>query len=297
MGYAAVQRWGRVGAGIAVPPTPAEVWRRELVRLEQSAYGSVWINEGIGGWEAMSQLGLVLASTERLVAASGVANIWARHGATAQAGAANLADAYPGRLVLGLGVSNPAVVEPFGVTYRRPLAAMREYLDRMDGAAERAVRPAVPFPRLLAALGPKMLELAAERADGAYPHTMPVEHTALARRALGPDRLLVVGLGAVLDHDRARARAAARRAGVFRLPNSPYLANFRRLGYPEDELTGRVSDRVIDAALACGDADVVAARIREHLDAGADHVVVQMLGADLPGMVTSFHRLAEHLPS
>jgi probable F420-dependent oxidoreductase len=289
--WQAAKRWGRIGVGLAVPPTPAAVWKRELARLDKQRYGAVWINEGIGGRESFSQLGLLLAATDELVVGTGIANIWARHGAVMQAGAATLAEAHPGRVALGLGVSARLLVEQSGQTYGKPLAEMRAYLDRMDAAAEQSIQPPVPFPRLLAALGPKMLELARERADGAYPHTMPVEHTALARRILGPDKLLVVGVGVFLDTNRANARSRARQSGAFRLPGSPYLANLRRLGYPEDELADGPSDRILDAVFACGEHSVIAPRIREHLDAGADHVVLQPVGADLPSLIDQLEQM------
>ncbi|MQY08159.1 TIGR03620 family F420-dependent LLM class oxidoreductase [Actinomadura macrotermitis] len=291
--FEAAVRWGRVGAGLAAPGTPAEVWRRELARLEKTRYGSAWINEGIGRSEVFSQLGLMLAATRRLVVGTGIANIWARQAPTMQAGAETLAGAHPGRLALGLGVSARAAVEAAGLTYGRPLAEMTRYLDRMDAAE---VTPGVPFPRLLAALGPKMLELARERADGAYPHTLPVENTALARAALGPGKLLVVGVGMFLDDDIERARAAARRSALFTMPGSPYVTHLRRLGYAGD-LEPEPSDRVVDAIFACGGGDAIAARVREHLDAGADHVVLQPMDADLTTLVDHLEAVSEHLPA
>ncbi|GAA5074344.1 putative F420-dependent oxidoreductase [Thermocatellispora tengchongensis] len=292
----ASRRWGRVGVGIAAPPTPAAVWRAELARLEAMPYGSMWINELIGDREVFSQLGMVLAATDRIVVGTGVAVMWARHGASMQAGAATLADAYPGRLALGLGVSSRSMAERAGHAYGKPLTEMRAYLDQMDAATGQAVRPAVPFPRLLGALGPRMLELARDRADGAYPHTMPVENTAQARRVLGPDKLLVTGVGVFLG-DPGRAHAMLREHPLFRMPGSPYAAQLRRLGYAEEEITGEgaPSARIIDAVFACGDEAAVAARVREHLDAGADHVVVQPFGPSLPGLVDQLDRLAPYL--
>ncbi|WP_327179425.1 LLM class flavin-dependent oxidoreductase [Streptomyces sp. NBC_01335] len=223
----------------------------------------------------------------------GIANIWARQAPTTQAGAETLAAAYPGRLALGLGVSARVLVEAHGLTYGKPVDEMTAYLDRMDAAQGQAFD--VPFPRLLAALGPKMLEVAAARADGAYPHSMPVEHTARARAVLGQDKLLVVGVGVFLDEDRSRARSGARQGSLFRIPGSPYVASMRRLGFPADELGAKPSDRVIDAMFACGDEQVVAARVREHLDAGADHVVVQPMGAGLGTLVGHLERIAGEL--
>ncbi|MEV7010117.1 TIGR03620 family F420-dependent LLM class oxidoreductase [Streptosporangium sp. NPDC051022] len=293
--WQAAARWGRVGAGIAAPATGAATWRRELARLERLPYGAAWVNEGIGGREAFSQLGVMLAATERLVVATGLANVWARQAPVMQAGAATLAEAHPGRVALGLGISIPSLVELWGQRSSKPLTEMRAYLDRMDASAEEAVRPSVPFPRLLGALGPRMLELARDRADGAYPHTMPVANTALARRVLGPGKLLVVGVGVILDDDLDRARTLARRSPLFRLPDSPYTANLRRLGYDEKDIAGEPSDRVVDEIFACGDGSAVAKRVHEHLDAGADHVVVQPLGPDVPAIVDQLERIAGHL--
>ncbi|MEO3787329.1 TIGR03620 family F420-dependent LLM class oxidoreductase [Actinocorallia sp. B10E7] len=295
--FEAAVRWGRVGVGLAAPGTSAEVWRQELARLEELGYGSVWINEGIGRGEAFSQLGLMLAATQRLVIGTGIANIWARQAPVMQAGAETLAAAHPGRLALGLGVSARVLVEASGLAYGKPLEAMSAYLDRMDASKGHAITPAVPFPRLLGALGPKMLELAGERADGAYPHSMPVDNTVLARKALGPGKLLVVGVAVFLDDDVEHARGLARQSSLFRIPGSPYLANLRRLGYTDDDLGPEPSDRVIDAMFACGRADVIAARVREHLDAGADHVVLQPMGMDLTTLVDQIEAVSGHLPS
>jgi probable F420-dependent oxidoreductase len=233
--------------------------------------------------------------TGRLVVGTGIANIWARQAPVLQAGAETLAAAFPGRLALGLGVSARVLVEASGMTYGKPMAEMTGYLDRMDAATGQATKPDVPFPRLLAALGPKMLELARDRADGAYPHSMPVENTARARDVLGPDKLLVVGMGVVLNEDRHQARLLARQGSLFRIPGSPYVANLRRLGFPDDEVGADPSNRVIDAMFACGNETVIAERVREHLDAGADHVVVQPMGADLATLMRHLERISGRL--
>lgn len=290
---AARRRMGRVGAGIAGrTPPPADAWRRELPRLERLGYGSVWSNEGVGGKETFAQLGVLLAASDRLVVASGIANMWARHPAAMQAGAATLADAYPGRFVLGVGASHPSRAGESGAGFR-PVPAMRDYLDRMDASSELTLPPATPFPRVLAALGPRMLALAAERADGAYPALTPVEHTRLARAALGPDRLLVVGLGTMLDPDRGRARQAVP-VGTSLRPGSPYRANLQRLGYTDAQLDDP-SDELVDAISAAGDERLIADRVGAHLDAGADHVVVMPLAADLPAIADQLERLAPAL--
>jgi probable F420-dependent oxidoreductase len=271
------------------------VWREELARLEKLNYGSVWINEGIGRGEAFSQLALMLEATKRLVIATGIANIWARQAPVMQAGAETLAVAHPGRLALGLGVSARVLVEASGLSYGKPLAEMTGYLDRMDAAVGQAIKPSVPFPRLLGALGPKMLELAKERANGAYPHSMPVDNTVLARKILGPDKLLVAGVAVFLNEDVEQARAVARQSSLFKIPGSPYVSNLRRLGFTDDDLGAEPSDRVIDAMFACGSASVVADRVREHLDAGADHVVLQPMGVDLSTLVNGLEAISGHV--
>ncbi|MQA08357.1 MAG: TIGR03620 family F420-dependent LLM class oxidoreductase [Pseudonocardiaceae bacterium] len=267
-------RLGRVGVGLAFPPVPAEVWRREMARMEKVGYRSAWTNEGVGGKETFTTLGIALAATETLVLGTGIANIWARHPATMRAAAATLAEAYPGRLVLGVGVSHRPLVEASGQTFGKPLETQRTYLERMAASGAETVQPATPFPTIVGAIGPKMLGLSRDHADGAMPANLPVAHTEWARKLLGPDKLLVVGVSAIPDEDGARARDTARQSPLMRLPNSPHLRVLPELGYAEDDLAGGGSDRLIDDMYAHGSPDAIAARAREHLDAGADHVVM-----------------------
>ncbi len=285
---------GPVGAGVATgTAVSAATWRAQLARIQALGYRGAWPNEGIGGGRnAFAQLGVMLAATDTLVVGTGIANIWARHPATMQAGASTIADAYPGRLVLGVGVSHAPLVEPVtGQPFGRPIAKMRTYLEQMD--AEAGDQPAT-FPRLVAALGPRMLEVARDHADGAVPAAMPVAHTARARQVLGKDKLLVVGVGAYLDADDDidRARSVARSSTLFKLPGSPYLANYLRLGYTDADLTDGPSDRIVDAVFALGGPKEIAARVREHLDAGADHVMVQIMAGDVEATVDGLERLA-----
>jgi probable F420-dependent oxidoreductase len=176
---------------------------------------------------------------------------------------------------------------------------MSEYLDAMDAATGEVARPqmrapATPFPRVLAALGPKMLELSRDRADGAHPFAATVAHTALARRVLGPDRLLMPEQTVAFDRDLARARAAARESVARHIsyPGSPYTANLRRLGYGDEDFSGGGSERLVNDRIAWGDGDMVAARVREQLNAGADHVLVHPLAPDLPAAVDVLEELA-----
>ncbi len=289
------ERLGRVGVGLMTPIAPADEWRRAARRVEDAGYGSLWTNEAIGGREVFTQLSVLLGATERIVLGSGVANLWARHPAAMQGAASVLADAHPGRVALGVGVSIPAFVEQSGQKWTSPLARMREYLDGMDAAVAAAPVPEVPFPRLLAALGPKMQGLARDRADGALPAAMPVEHTRAARERLGPDKLLVVTLTTILEADPGKARAIARQMPLLSLPGSPYARVLRELGYPDEALAGGGSDEVVDACFAWGDEAAIGKRVQDHLDAGADHVVIAALAPDPAAAADLYERLAPAL--
>jgi probable F420-dependent oxidoreductase len=205
---AARQALGPVGVFLPVSCTSApsaELQREAVGRLERAG----WTNEVVGGKDAFVQLAVLLAATERMVFGAGIANIWAREPQTTHGAAALLAQAYPGRFVLGLGVGYPQQAASTGREFGSPLATMRDYLDRMDSPTWPPA-PYVAYPRLIAANGPKMLALAGEIADGAMPAMMPAEFTAQARQVLGPDKLLVIGLSVVADTDRDRAKAIAR---------------------------------------------------------------------------------------
>jgi probable F420-dependent oxidoreductase len=245
----------------------------------------------IGGKEAFAHQSVLLNATEQIVTGTGIANIWARHPATMQAGAATLGAAFPGRFVLGIGVSHAPIVERSGQTYDRPFTRMVEYLNGMDRVTGDVPVTEIPVPRVLAALGPKMLALARDRADGAHPYFVPVEHTPVARQILGPDRLLIPEQAVVLSTDAEQARSVARShtTTYLRLPN--YVNNLRRLGYSDEDLAGAGSDRLVDAIVAWGDEEQIANRVRAHLQAGADHVLLQPLG-DLSSAVAQLERLA-----
>src|ERR1700753_1130851 len=199
--------------GVSLPvsftDTPSVEMQREAVgRFERAGFRAVWTNEVIGK-DAMVQLAGLLSATERMVFGTCIANIWARPAQTMHAAAAQLAQAYPGRIVLGLGVGYPDQATSVGRQFGSPLAPMRDDLGQMDSPTWPPA-PDAPYPRIVAANGPKMLALAAEMADGAMPAGLPAEFTAQARRTLGPDKLLIVGLSVVLDSDVDRAKAAAR---------------------------------------------------------------------------------------
>ena len=264
---------------------PAAKVREVVAELEELGYGTLWIGEGVYR-EPLTHAGFLLAASRRMVIATGIANIWARDPLAMTAAQLTLAEAYPDRFLLGLGVSHARLVEGVrGHAYRQPLAKMRTYLDAMDeaAAAYRAVKPAPP-PRVLAALGPKMLDLSAERANGAHTYLVTPEHTAKARAQLGPALWLVVEQAAVLESNPATARAIGRRhvARYLDLPN--YTNNFRRLGFTTEDTADRGSDRLVDGLVAWGSLDAVARRVKEHLAAGADQVCVQVFDTDPHGL-------------
>ncbi len=272
-------RLGRVGVWLGpLASLGVEEERVAARRLEELGFGSLWAGEAMIGKEAFSHLAVLLAATERVVVGSGIANIWARHPVSMQSGALTLGAGWPGRFVLGVGISHASLVGRTGQSYDHPLERTRRYLADMDAATEHAPVPEVPVPRLLAALRDRMLALAREEADGAHPYFVPVSHTPLSRKALGPGKLLVPEQAVVLERDPATARRLAREhtARYLQLPN--YVNNLRRLGYGEDDLAGAGSDRLVDDVVAWGDEESIVARVRAHLDGGADHVVVQALG-------------------
>jgi len=249
--------------------------------IEDLGFGALWIPEAMGR-EAFTSAALLLAGTERLVVATGIANVWARD-AMAMAGAQKtLCEAYPDRFLLGMGVSHqPLVAGLRGHEYRKPLTFMRQYLDAMDAAPFAAAAPTSAPKRVLAALHPKMLELARERTWGSHPYFVTPVHTKRARTALGPDRLLAPEQAVVIETNPDTARAIARQHMSIYLGLPNYRRNVLSLGFAEEDFAEGGSDRLVDAIVAWGDVDRVAARIREHHEAGADHVCIQALSADL----------------
>ena len=288
---------GRVGVWLgALGWVPAAVERDVAVEVEELGYGALWYSEAHNGKESLAHGALLLAATQRIVVASGIANIWVRDPMAMVAGANTIAEAFPGRFVLGLGVSHPPQVAPRGHSYGRPVATMRAYLEAMDTAEYTGPRPAVPFPRLLGALRPAMLELAASAADGAHPYLVPVEHTHRARSILGPGRLLATEQFVLLEDDPGEARRLGREALAWYLTLPNYTDNLRWLGFGEDDLAGGGSDALVDALVAWGDEESIRGRVRQHLEAGADHVCVQPIGrGSEPLGVDQLRRLAPAL--
>ncbi|MGP0075768.1 MAG: LLM class F420-dependent oxidoreductase [Bryobacteraceae bacterium] len=259
---------------------PAAKAQEAARELEELGYGALWFGEALGR-EVLANAGLLLAGTKRMVIATGIANIYARDAVAMASGQKTLAEAYPNRFLLGLGVSHIPLVEQLrGHRYEKPVATMRAYLEAMDRAPYSAPPPATKPPRVLAALGPKMLELSGELADGAHPYNVNPEHTAQARKILGPQPYLCPEQAVVLETDAEKARGIARAFLGFYLTLPNYANNFLRLGFDESDFKDGGSNRLIDSIIAWGDLNAIRKRIQEHHDAGADHVCIQVLTAD-----------------
>lgn len=271
---------GRVGIWtFALDLQPAAKAQEAAAEIEALGYGAVWIPEALGR-EAFTNSAVLLAGTRRVVVATGIANMWARDPMAMAAAQKTLTEAYPDRFLLGIGVSHAPLVTMRGHQYEKPLSAMRRYLDAMDSAPFMASPPATQPVRVIAALAPKMLKLAAERAAGSHPYFVPPEHTAYAREQLGKGPLLAPEQAAVLETDAAKAREIARThmSTYLGLPN--YVNNLKRLGFTDDDIANGGSDRLVDAIVVWGTVETVVKRVRAHHAAGADHVCLQVLDPD-----------------
>lgn len=268
---------GRLGVWFFTDRLPAEQAAELARRVEQLGYGALWLPEAVGR-DPFAHAAWLLAGTDRLVLATGIANIYARDPNAMAAGQKTLAEQSANRFLLGLGVSHAPMVEGLrGHRYGRPVATMREYLDRMDQAPYAAVPPSEAPPRVIAALGPRMLALARERCQGAHPYLVPPEHTARARQILGPERWLCTEQKVLLERDPTRARDVARKAIAIYLGLPNYRNNLMRFGMEEKDFADGGSDRLVDAVVAWGDEKRIEERVRAHFDAGASHVCVQPL--------------------
>jgi len=247
-------------------------------RVEAWGYGALWIPEAMGR-NSFVHAAWLLANTTKLIVATGIANIYARDWVAASSAQKALCEQSGGRFLLGLGVSHKPLVEGFrGQHYGKPVETMRAYLEGMKKAFYGAPPPPEPPKTVIAALGPKMLALAAEEADGAHPYNVTPEHTASARKALGPGKLLCpeqMILGETVPA-KARSQARAHLAIYLRLPN--YVDNWKRLGFSDADFADGGSDRLVDAMVAWGDDEAIRARLEAHWTAGADHVCIQALG-------------------
>lgn len=261
--------------------------------IEGLGYGALFI-PGRAAGDVLSAVEPLLASTTSLAVATGILNIWRHAPDEVAVRRRELEQRYAARFVLGLGVSHAPLVDPDGTgLYARPFAKMKAYLDELDAAT-----PTVPpAARLLAALGPKMTELARDRAAGAHPYLAPVANTAAAREILGPGPVLAPEQPVLLETDPARAREVARRYLGRYLETFPnYANNLRRFGFGEDDLIGGGSDRLVDEVVAWGDEEAIARRVAEHHAAGADHVCLQVIptGDGVPPLA-DWRRLAPAL--
>jgi probable F420-dependent oxidoreductase len=269
---------GKVGIWTGVlDAVPSAEAQRIAARVEELGFPTLWIPEAIGR-DPFVTATLLLSATSKLNVATGIANIYARDAFTMANTQRSLEEAFPGRFLLGLGVSHHHLVDRVRHhEYSKPYSRMFAFLDEMDNALFMAVGPSERPATVLAALGPRMLKLSAERADGAHPYFVPVEHTAQAREIVGPNAILAPEQMVVLETDRARAVEIARKGMALYLRAPNYVNNLERLGFTNDDLAEGGSKRLVDAIVACGDVNAAVDRVRAHFDAGASHVAVQVL--------------------
>ncbi|MYB04272.1 MAG: TIGR03620 family F420-dependent LLM class oxidoreductase [Acidimicrobiaceae bacterium] len=266
---------------------------------EELGYGAIWYPEAAGR-DPFVVAALLLQGTSSMKVAPGIANIYARDPVTTANAQRTIEEAFPGRFLLGLGVSHQHLVQGLRKhDYSRPLSYMREYLVRMGEAPFFAHGPQELPEIVLAALGPKMLQLSAEATAGAHPYFVPTEHTAVARQTMGPDAALCPEQMVILDTDPVAARTLARESMALYLRAPNYTNNLRRLGFEQSDIDGGPgggpSDRLVDAIVGWGTPEQIAARVQEHFDAGADHVSVQVLADGTDATVEGWRILAPYL--
>ena len=252
---------GRFGVWTFGAPKP-----EQAVEIEKLGYGAVWIGGSPAG--DLNYVEPILEATETLQVATGIVNVWTVEAAEVAEAYHRVEKAYPGRFLLGIGIGHPEHTEE----YRKPYDVLVEYLDALDAAQVPTSR------RVIAALGPKVLKLSAQRSAGAHPYLTTPEHTGQARNILGNSVYLAPEHKVVLTTDVNEAREIGRGAVDFYLNLSNYLNNWKRLGFTDQDLKKPGSDKLIDAVVAHGTPEAIAARLSEHLDAGADHVCLQVLG-------------------
>jgi probable F420-dependent oxidoreductase len=277
---------GKLGVWFFLDAMTASQTAAYAQKVEKLGYSALWIPEAVGR-EPFPHAGYLLSKTERLILATGIANIWARDPMTMAAAGRTLAELSDGRFVLGIGVSHAPLVQRLrGHDYKKPYSYMKDYLGKMKTAITepmmyQAVKPKEDPPILLAALHPKMLQLAATEAQGTHTYFVPPEHTAKARAAIGPKPWICAAQAVILETDPAKARKAARaymKTYVPRLPN--YTNNLRLLGWKDEDFADGCSDRLVDAIVAWGNDEQIRARIAAHHQAGATHVCILPLRAD-----------------
>jgi probable F420-dependent oxidoreductase len=256
-----VPNLGRFGVWTFGAPKPDQA-----VEIEKLGYGAVWIGGSPAG--DLNYVDPILEATETLQVATGIVNVWTAKAEQVAEAYHRIEDAHPGRFLLGVGIGHPEHTEE----YRNPYDVLVEYLDALDAAK-------VPTSRMvIAALGPKVLKLSAKRSAGAHPYLTTPEHTGLARNIIGKTVFLAPEHKVVLTTDAEEARRIGRETVAFYLNLSNYLNNWKRLGFTDEDVAKPGSDKLIDAVVAHGTPEAIAARLTEHFDAGADHVTIQVLG-------------------
>lgn len=267
---------GKLGVWFMTDGMQAQDVAQFARRLESWGYGALWLPEPPFGRNVLVHASWLLASTTKLIVASGIANIYARDPIAMKSAQIALNEQSAGRFLLGVGVSHaPSVEKTRGHTYGKPVATMRSYIEAMQKAECIAPAPTDKPKLILAALGPRMLELAKEMADGAHPYLTTPDHTARARDMLGPDKWLCPEQKVLLETHPVEARRKAR-AAVGRSPQLPnYKNNLLSLGFSDKDFAGTLSDRLIDSLVAWGDEAAIRKRIQQHWDAGANHVCIQ----------------------
>lgn len=276
---------GKLGVWSFFDAMPGAEAANAARRIEALGYPALWIPEAVGR-EVLAHSSFLLSATTKLVVATGIANIYARDAMTMAAGRKTLAEQSGGRFLLGIGVSHAPLVSGLrGHAWTKPLSYMREYLDAMDRAPYASIPPTDDAPVVIGALHPRMLQLAAEKTRGVHPYLVPPEHTAFARETVGPDAWICTEQKVLLEKDATTARGVARHAIAMYLELPNYRRSLERFGFGDADFAAGGSDRLVDAVVAWGDEKAIAARIRAHHDAGANHVCIQPLhpqGLPLP---------------
>jgi len=270
-----MKRLERLGVWYPIDRLDGAGLKSLLSKVEELGFSAFWYPEALG-YESLSIASFMLANTSRLVIGSSIANIYARDPFTARRGLRTLSSLYDDRFVLGLGVSHAPMVERRGHVYDKPVPTMRRYLEGVYETSSNAG----DWPLMIAALGPLMLKLAAERTAGALPYNVTPDHTREARTALGPGKLLAVEQKVCLETDAATARSLARHELHRYMSMTNYRNNWLRIGFTERDLAEGGSDRFLDAMVLHGDAATIARGLRAHFDAGADHVCIQPVHAE-----------------
>jgi probable F420-dependent oxidoreductase len=243
------------------------------LKAEKLGYGAMWFPEALGR-DPFALAAYILGSTSNLVVGTGIANVWKREASAMIGAGRTLAEMYPDRFILGIGISHGPMMSQLGIDYTKPLTFMREYLSKMKSAPYTAPRPPSDPPIIVAALLPKMLQLAASETSGTFPVYITPEQTGRIRKAIGPDKWICVQQVVMLENDAGKARRAARAIIAFYLGLPNYLQSLRTLGFDEKDFANSGSDRLVDAMIAWGDERKIRERIAAHYEAGATHVSI-----------------------